>query len=79
MARTTDSLARVYRRARRGQAMVEYSVVTFILSLGALGLLAVPIPTGVNGRGTAPLFRLFWEGLNSFYDSIYYVLQCSVP
>jgi hypothetical protein len=71
--------SRLFRSARRGQAMVEYSVVTFILSLGALGLLSVPIPTGVNGRGTAPLFRLFWEGLNGFYDSVYYVLQCSIP
>ena len=70
---------RVCQLARRGQAMVEYSVVTFVLSLGALGLLAVPIPTGVNGTGTAPLFRLFWEGLNGFYDSVYFVLQCSVP
>ena len=41
-----------FQRARRGQAMTEYSVVTFILSLGALGLLAVPIPTGVTGTGT---------------------------
>jgi len=78
MPRNADSLRRTWAAARRGQAMVEYSVVTFVLSLGALGLLAVPIPTGVNG-GTAPLFRLFWEGLNGFYDSVYYVLQCSVP
>jgi hypothetical protein len=72
-------MARSANRLARGQAMVEYSVVTFVLSLGALGLLAVPIPDGVNGRGTAPLFRLFWEGLNGFYDSVYFVLQCSVP
>ena len=64
-------------QARRGQATVEYSSVTFILCLGALGLGSIPI--GVNGKGTEPMFRLFWEGLNGFYDSIYYVLQCSVP
>ena len=79
MPKSTNQLIRAYRAARRGQALVEYSVITFILSLGALGLLAVPIPTGVHGRGTAPLFRLFWEGLNGFYVSIYDVLQCSVP
>ena len=55
------------------------SLFELVLTLGALGLLSVPIPAGVDGRGTAPLFRLFWEGLNGFYDSIYYVLQCSVP
>jgi len=64
-------------RLVRGQAMVEYSVVTFILAVGALGLGAVPI--GVKGKGTEPLFRILWEGVNGFYDSVYYVLQCSVP
>lgn len=61
------------RRARRGQAMVEYSVVTFILAVGGLGILAFPV--GTQG----PLFKIFWDGLNGFYDSIYFVLQSSVP
>ena len=70
-------MARKNKGSRRGQATVEYSVVSFILVLGALGLASVPI--GVDGKGTAPLFRLFWEGLNGHYDSIYYILQSSVP
>ncbi len=77
MPKNINPVRRTWAAARRGQAMVEYSVVTFILSLGALGLLSVPI--GVKGGGTAPLFRLFWEGLNGFYDSVYYVMQSSVP
>ena len=61
-------------KRRRGQAMVEYSVVTFILAVGALGVLSIPI-----GNRRVPLLRVFWDQLNLFYDSIYYVLQCSVP
>lgn len=69
-------MARNARYSQRGQAMVEYSIIIFVLTLGALGLGAVPI--SVPG-GTEPFFKIFWEGLNGFYDSVYYVLQCSVP
>ena len=61
------------RRKIRGQAMVEYSAITFIIAVGTMGALNVPI--GVNGS----LLKIFWDGLNGFYDSVYYVLQCSVP
>lgn len=61
-------------RAARGQAMVEYSAITALLvGVGGLTMMAVPMGTG------GPLFKQFWDALNLFYDSIYYVLQCSVP
>lgn len=60
--------------APRGQAMVEYSAITALLvGVGGLTMMAVPMGTG------GPLFKQFWDALNAFYDSIYYVLQCSVP
>lgn len=50
------------RRAPRGQAMVEYSVIAHFILIGG-GLLLLPVITRV------------FEGLNTFYDSVYTVLQ----
>ena len=61
------------RRRARGQAMIEYSVVTYVIACAGLGVMSVPI--GVHGS----LFKLFWDSLNEFYGSVYYVLQCSIP
>jgi hypothetical protein len=57
----------------RGQAMAEYSAITFMIGCGLLGLSAVPV--GTNG----PLLALFWTAINQFYDSVYFVLECSIP
>lgn len=52
------------KKAPRGQAMIEYSLVShFILLGGAFGLLYW-------------VSRLF-EGINQFYDSIYTVIEAS--
>lgn len=62
------------RRMIRGQAMVEYSTVTFLIC--CMGLVATStIPIGVQG----PLLKILWNSLNQFYDSVYFVLQCSIP
>lgn len=49
-------------RAPRGQAMVEYSVVSHFLLIGGSAAL-LPVIT-----------RLF-EGINQFYDSVYAVIE----
>ena len=49
-------------KAPRGQAMVEYSVVTHFLLIGGTGVLLVVVP------------RLF-EGITKFYDSVYTVVE----
>ena len=53
--------------------MLEYSAVTLVLAVSALGVASVPVES--NG----PLLKVLWDGINAFYDSVYYVLQCSVP
>lgn len=58
----------------RGQAMIEYSVVSYIILVAGFALVAFPMP-GMKG----PLLQMFWEGLNGHYESVYYVLQSSVP
>jgi hypothetical protein len=51
-------------KAPRGQAMIEYSIIThFILFFGALGLM--------------PAIVWLFRGLNTYYDSVYLVLQSS--
>lgn len=58
-------LAHRRRRAPRGQAMVEYSVVTHaLLGMGVVGLM--PLIFGNRGLLAA---------LNTFYDSVYFVLS----
>lgn len=61
-------------RLIRGQAMVEYSTVTFLICGMAL-VATSTVPIGVQG----PLLKILWDGLNEFYNSVYYVLQCSIP
>ena len=58
--------ARTWLRHVRGQAMVEYSFVTHILMLGGAATLWV---------FTGYLFK----ALDLYYQSIYFVLQSSVP
>jgi len=61
---TVSSLRKLARRlkAPRGQAMVEYSVITHFLLIGGSGVLLVVVP------------RLF-EGISQFYDSVYTVVE----
>ena len=50
----------------RGQAMVEYSTVTFALLIG-------------TGVALLPVLNVFYQALNTFYDSIYFILSSAVP
>lgn len=59
-----DAVKSKARRAPRGQAMVEYSVVSHFLLIGG-GMLLLPLVT-----------KLF-ESLSKYYESIYYVLKNS--
>jgi hypothetical protein len=50
------------RRAPRGQAMVEYSVVSHFLLIGGSAALL-------------PVISRLFEGINKFYDSVYAVIE----
>ncbi len=70
-----------WRRARRGQAMVEYSIlngmVAFIL---LLGLTSPVIPAGASEYGgNRNLIQLFLEAYQAYYDSYYFVLNLPFP
>ncbi len=73
--------ARVHRR-RRGQAMVEYSVITWILLAGLLFLGNVRIfkintPNGqVRNRN---VIEMMLEAYQRYYDGFYLVLSAPYP
>ncbi|MEW5740088.1 MAG: hypothetical protein AB1938_14240 [Myxococcota bacterium] len=50
------------RLSRRGQAMVEYSVITHFLLIGGTVLLL-------------PVITKLYEGLSKYFESIYFVLH----
>ncbi len=51
-----------WRRARRGQAMVEYSIVAHALLIGGAVLLL-------------PMISLLLESIGVYFESIYFVLK----
>lgn len=68
---------RSLRRARRGQAMVEYSVINWLL------LVALVIGATVKVRWTddrqTNVIDLFLEAYQIYYDSFYFVLNLPFP
>jgi Flp pilus assembly pilin Flp len=50
------------RLSRRGQAMVEYSIITHFLLIGGTVLLL-------------PVITKLYEGLSTYFESIYFVLR----
>lgn len=66
------------RRFRRGQAMVEYSVINWLLAVGLLLATNVKIlPAGGNVREN--IVDVFLRALQTYQDSIYYVLNLPFP
>ncbi|MGE6762189.1 hypothetical protein ACQKGO_29535 [Corallococcus interemptor] len=65
------------RRARRGQAMVEYSILNWVL------IVALVIGATVRIRWTddrqTNVIDLFLEAYQIYYDSFYFVLNLPFP
>lgn len=61
-------------KALRGQAMVEYSFITWALALALVigGSMRLP---GTNGN----VFDLFIAAYQMYYDSFYFVLNMPFP
>lgn len=58
--------SRAWRSWRRGQAMVEYSSVVFVLALGTGGSIITVLPMLMNA-------------LNRYLHGIYFMLNMAVP
>ncbi len=72
------------RHLTRGQAMVEYSMLNWVLIV-ALVLVSqvrmIPGPRGIQGDGAPSknLIELFLEAYQTYYDSYYFMLNLPFP
>jgi hypothetical protein len=74
---TVKPLRKPTRRKRRGQAMVEYSSINFILIMMLCLSAAAPIFPGKHTNKN--LIELFLEAMQIYYDSYYFVLNIPFP
>jgi len=68
---------RTQRRLQRGQAMVEYSMVNWILIVALIISSSVRMDWG--GAQKQNIFDLFFEAYQIYYDSYYFVLNLPFP
>lgn len=65
------------RRNRRGQAMLEYSVVTWLLVVALL--LGATVRIFPGPRQNRNIIELFWDAFRTHYDSFYFMLNLPFP
>ena len=74
---STTKTPRPNRRARRGQAMLEYSLLNWVL------VVALVVGASVKVRWTddrqSNVIDLFLEAYQVYYDSYYFVLNLPFP
>ncbi len=70
-------------KRRRGQAMVEYSMINWLLIVGLILFSQVKMIPGPKSFGTPNqnknLIELFLEAYQTYYDSYYFVLNLPFP
>jgi hypothetical protein len=64
------------RRVRRGQAMVEYSYINYVLAMGLM--LGLTINFG-SGQQKVNIIHAFMRAYQVYYDSFYFVLNLPFP
>lgn len=74
--------SRAFRKLGRGQAMLEYSLITWILAAALLVTTTLPVfdpfdPSSVPLRRS--LIELFLDAYQTYYDSFYFVLNMPFP
>jgi hypothetical protein len=68
------------RRRSRGQAMVEYSMINWILIVAlVLGFTAKIAPNPADPKNRLNLMELFLDAYQTYYDSYYFVLNLPFP
>jgi hypothetical protein len=68
---------RLGRRGKRGQALVEYSAINFILIMLLCLSVSAPIFPGMHNKKN--LIELFMDAYQIYYDSYYFVLNLPFP
>ena len=73
-------MTRKARKQQRGQAMLEYSILNWVLVAGlvlASSFRMIPINDGTSGRMN--VIELFLRSYQIYYDSFYFVLNLPFP
>ncbi|WP_208729835.1 hypothetical protein [Corallococcus exercitus] len=65
------------RRVRRGQAMVEYSMINWVLIVGLV--IGATVKIRWNEDKQTNVIDLFLEAYQIYYDSFYFVLNLPFP
>jgi Flp pilus assembly pilin Flp len=68
---------RAMRRRQRGQAMVEYSMINWVLVVALVIGASVRIDWGDKQQKN--VFDLFFEAYQIYYDSYFFVLNLPFP
>ena len=76
--KTLSRLPQRHRRPPRGQAMVEYSILNWVLIL-ALVLSMTTIKFDGNGAKGMNVIDAFLRAYQIYYDSYYFVLNLPFP
>jgi hypothetical protein len=70
---------RATRRRMRGQAMVEYSMINWVLVVALVISASVKIKWTDKDADAKNVIDLFLEAYQVYYDSYYYVLNLPFP
>lgn len=65
------------RRRQRGQAMVEYSMINWVLVVALIISASVRLDWG--GPQKENIFDMFLKAYQTYYDSYYFVLNMPFP
>ncbi|WP_224245661.1 hypothetical protein [Hyalangium gracile] len=68
---------RTHRRLQRGQAMVEYSMINWVLIVALIIASSVKMDWG--GSQDQNVIDLFLQAYQVYYDSYYFVLNLPFP
>ncbi|MBX5482002.1 MAG: hypothetical protein IRZ16_09225 [Myxococcaceae bacterium] len=77
----TESVKRRHKR-RRGQAMLEYSMLNWVLVVAlvlGMSVRMIPAPDGSGGGRPMNVIELFLRAYQVYYDSFYFVLNLPFP
>jgi hypothetical protein len=66
-------------RSQRGQAMVEYSMINWLLIVGLVLGASVKMIPGPGGGPAQNVIDLFLTAYQTYYDSFYFVLNSPFP
>ncbi len=75
--KTHTPRAQLRRRHRRGQAMVEYSFLNWILVFALIVTMSVDFGNGQGGKMN--IIDAFLRAYQIYYDSFYFVLNLPFP